>query len=61
MKRKTFQEILNDKMDRLCLSDEFVARMTGVSRPTVQRWKEGVTQPREKVQLCILDQIQDMV
>jgi hypothetical protein len=52
-----FRKSLLELMEKMSLNDEDVARLVGASRPSVERWKAGVTQPHPAMQEAILSLI----
>jgi len=56
---QTFGELLNEYISRVGISDSELARVVGVSRQTVFRWKEGQTsRPRRRADvLAIADKL----
>lgn len=56
---ESFQELLNKEIERRGLDDDQVARLIGVSRPTVVRWRSGTTQPHSAMRKAFLNALYD--
>lgn len=48
-----FPEILDLVMSLLCFTDEDCARLFDVSTRTIERWKEGSTEPSDLVKMLL--------
>jgi predicted transcriptional regulator len=54
MSEAEFQEELIKIMEERGLDDEAAARLADVSRPTIQRWKAGITAPYKTMREVML-------
>lgn len=58
--REAFSRILCTSMDLLELSDVDVSEAFDVSRPSVRRWKSGISTPTVAMRRLILRRLLDM-